>query len=98
MTSKMSVVSIVGTGVAISAVYQIRHGRDPFPVIAIGCVWIGTVAVVAELNPELGMAFAAVYLVSIVLTRGSEFFDWLNDLTSGLNNDGSVKRPRKQRN
>lgn len=95
--SPFSAVAMIGTGIAINAVYQVRHGRDPVPVIFVGSIFMGAVVFLAQVQPEVGNAFAAVYLLSVVLTRGTEFFEWAAELTSGLNYDGSVKKTTKKK-
>lgn len=95
MSKQFTPLTMAFAGVAVNAVYQVRHGRDPVPVIFLGSLWVGAVVLVSQVQPELGTAIAAVYLLSVLLTRGTEFFDWINDLASGMD---ASKNKRKKKN
>ena len=68
--SHFGIVGMTGVAVGMNTIYQIRHDRDPFPVMLTGGLLMGAFVLIGSGYPELGSAFAAVYLLSVALQRG----------------------------
>lgn len=65
--TQIGTVGIVGIGVAVVAVENVIAGRDPFPQIMVGGLFAAAVSVVSEIDEGLAKAFAATFLVSVLL-------------------------------
>lgn len=82
--SSFGVITMTGSAIAVNAIYQIRHDRDPYPVVFIGGLVMGSFVLIGTGYPELGTALAAVYLLSVLVSRGEDTFSLAGDLTTGV--------------
>lgn len=92
----MGPVVMSGIGVGISAMYQIEQRNDPVPVIVIGGIWVGAIIGVTAVNEELGKTIAAVFLLGMVLTRGSAVINWVNGAVQGQQNAQTQTQQNKK--
>lgn len=75
--SNFSSVGVAGAGVAVVAINNVANGNDPFPAILAGGLFAFGCVLVSGINPDLGTALAAVFLIGALLTNGSAVLNFL---------------------
>jgi hypothetical protein len=75
--SSFSTVGVAGTGVAIVAINNVAKGDDPFPALLAGGLFVFGCVLVSGINPDLGTALAALFLIGALFTRGSAVLNFL---------------------
>lgn len=75
--SNFSTVGVAGSGVAIVAINNVSKGEDPFPAILAGGLFTFGCVLVSGIDPGLGTALAAVFLIGALFTSGSAVLNFL---------------------
>lgn len=81
MSSEFAPVMLCTGAIAINFVYNVRKSNDVFVPLLAGGLFTTVCVVLADVEPAIGTALAAVFFLSVFLARGEEFINVFESLT-----------------
>jgi len=82
MSSKLGVIGISGLSIGVIAIDNVSKGRDPFPSIVAGGMFMAGCIGVSEIDTELASAIAWVFLLSNILIKSDSLLKVVNGITA----------------
>lgn len=81
MTNEFAPVMLCAGAVGVNFVYNIRKGHDVFVPLLAGGLFTTVCVILADVEPAIGTALAAVFFLSVFLARGTEIIDVMTSIT-----------------
>lgn len=80
--SKLGVVGICGLSIGVVAVDNVSAGKDPFPSMVAGGMFMAGCVGISEIDEQLGAAIAWVFLLSNLLLKSDPLLKVISGATS----------------
>jgi len=79
--SNFSTAGVAAAGVAIVATNKVANGDDPFPSLLAGGLFTFGCILVSGINPGMGTALAAVFLLGALFSNGSAVLNFITKVS-----------------